>query len=165
MSYSISAINQLDQAEFIDVLGSVFEDTPDIAAVAWLQHPFVDKLALEDAMVEVMRLLLPSEQLTLIRAHPDLGSKAKMAVASVQEQSSVGLDQLLPNEFEMFQQLNQAYKEKFDFPFIVAVKHHTKDSILAEFQRRLNHSPEVEKATALEQIAEIARLRIAQLVE
>ena len=65
------------------------------------------------------------EQLALIKAHPDLGSKAKMAETSVQEQAGVGLDRLSEAEYQRFQSLNQAYKDKFDFPFIVAVKYHT----------------------------------------
>jgi 2-oxo-4-hydroxy-4-carboxy-5-ureidoimidazoline decarboxylase len=88
----------------------------------------------------------------------------KMAEASVQEQSGAGLDRLSPDEFERFQQLNQAYRQKFGFPFIVAVRNHTKDSILAEFDRRLHHAPEAERQQALAEIAQITRFRLLDWV-
>ncbi|MFN5765028.1 MAG: 2-oxo-4-hydroxy-4-carboxy-5-ureidoimidazoline decarboxylase, partial [Pseudanabaena sp.] len=99
-------------------------------------------------------------QLKLICAHPDLGSKFKMAEASVQEQSTVGLDQLSATEYDRFQYLNQAYKDKFAFPFIIAVRNHTKDSILKAFEQRLLNNLEVEKKQAIAEIIEIARWRL-----
>ncbi|MGF1535581.1 MAG: 2-oxo-4-hydroxy-4-carboxy-5-ureidoimidazoline decarboxylase [Elainellaceae cyanobacterium] len=164
MGYSLSEINQMDRAAFTSTLGHLFERTPTIAASAWPQRPFASKAALHGALVDIMRSLPPSQQLALIGAHPDLGSRAKMADASVQEQASVGLDQLTPEEFDAMKQLNQCYRDKFGFPFIIAVKHHTKTSILAALQQRLQNAPEAEQAAALNQIAEIARLRLDDLV-
>ncbi|MGB3615388.1 MAG: 2-oxo-4-hydroxy-4-carboxy-5-ureidoimidazoline decarboxylase, partial [Elainellaceae cyanobacterium] len=109
MGYSLSSINQLDQVAFVAALGHLFENTPEIAACTWPQRPFHSEAALHNAMVDTVRSLPPKQQLALIRAHPDLGSTAKMAIASVQEQASVGLDQLTPAEFDTIKQLNQAY--------------------------------------------------------
>lgn len=165
LAHSIHSINCLEQDAFVALLGPVFEDTPKIAIATWPQRPFASKTDLYEAMLGVMRSLSEPEQLALICAHPDLGTQTKMAEASVEEQSSVGLDQLNKKDFEIFSQLNQAYKEKFDFPFIIAVKHHTRDSILNAFKQRLNNSYATEKSTALDQIATIARLRLDALID
>lgn len=109
--------------------------------------------------------LSTDQQLALIRAHPDLGTKAKMANASVQEQASVGLNALTSEDYDRFSQLNQVYLQTFDFPFIIAVRHHTLSSILAAFEQRLQNTPEIERQTALDQIAEIVRLRLLDRVE
>jgi 2-oxo-4-hydroxy-4-carboxy-5-ureidoimidazoline decarboxylase len=111
-----------------------------------------------------MQNLSSDEQFALICAHPDLGSRIKMAEASVKEQAGAGLDQLSPAEYQQFQQLNQAYKAKFGFPFIIAVRNHTRTSIVAAFQHRLQNSIEAERQQALREIAEIARLRLFDLV-
>jgi 2-oxo-4-hydroxy-4-carboxy-5-ureidoimidazoline decarboxylase len=88
-----------------------------------------------------------------------------MAEASVQEQSTVGLDQLSAAEYDRFQNLNQAYKEKFSFPFIIAVRNNTKDSILAAFEQRLQNNLEVENQHAIAEIIEIARWRLVLAVK
>ena len=161
----LSALNQMDQAEFTQTLGDIFEHTPAIAQQAWLQRPFETVEALHQAMVAVMQALPISAQLRLIQAHPDLGAKAKMTDSSVQEQASAGLDQLSPEEFSTFSELNQTYRDRFQFPFIVAVKEHTKTSILAAFRQRLTHDSETERQTALMEIAKIANYRLTSLVQ
>jgi 2-oxo-4-hydroxy-4-carboxy-5-ureidoimidazoline decarboxylase len=163
--YSIAQLNQMSQAEFVTALGSLFEETPMIAHQAWSQRPFADPADLHQRMLEVVNTLSPAEQIAFIQAHPDLGSKTKMADASVQEQAGLGLNQLTPEEYQLFQQLNQAYKAKFGFPFIVAVKNHTKASILRAFDRRLLNEPNVEIQQALAEIAQITQFRLHNLVE
>lgn len=164
MSYSIAQLNQMSQAEFVDALGAVFEETPAIAQATWHCRPFASVTDLHQQMVDIVNAMSSSEQLALICAHPDLGSKTKMAEASVQEQAGVGLDRLTASEYERFQSLNAAYREKFGFPFIVAVKNQTKESILAAFNRRLNHTRETEIAQSLSEIAQIAEFRLFSLV-
>ncbi|MBW4474380.1 MAG: 2-oxo-4-hydroxy-4-carboxy-5-ureidoimidazoline decarboxylase [Stenomitos rutilans HA7619-LM2] len=164
MPYSIAQLNQMSQDEFVAALGAVFEDTPTIARKTWKQRPFKTLTDLHQAMVAAVQHMTPAEQLALIRAHPDLGSKAKMADASVQEQASVGLDRLTPAEYDRFHTANEAYKAKFDFPFIIAVKKHTKTSILDAFDRRLHHTPEAEVTQALTEITQIAQFRLEALV-
>jgi 2-oxo-4-hydroxy-4-carboxy-5-ureidoimidazoline decarboxylase len=159
-SYEIATLNQMSQAEFTEVLGSIFEHTPEIAAEAWRSQPFADVQSLHQVMTTIVLQMSDAAQLKLICAHPDLGSKFKMAAASVQEQSTIGLDQLSATEYDRFQYLNQAYKDKFVFPFIVAVRNHTKDSILKAFEQRLQNNLEVEKKYAIAEIIEIARWRL-----
>jgi 2-oxo-4-hydroxy-4-carboxy-5-ureidoimidazoline decarboxylase len=87
-----------------------------------------------------------------------------MAEASVQEQAGAGLNRLTPEEFDRFQALNQAYKAKFGFPFIIAVRNHTKTSILDAFEQRLQHPIDIEREQALSEIFQIAEFRLATLV-
>lgn len=162
--YTLAELNQMSQAEFTTALGEVWEETPEIANQAWYSKPFKDVTALYDAMSVVVDRLSEAEQLALIKAHPDLGSKAKMAEASIKEQAGVGLDSLSELEYQRFQSLNQAYKDKFGFPFIIAVKYHTLESILEAFETRLKNSPEREKQQALTEIGKIARLRLETLI-
>jgi 2-oxo-4-hydroxy-4-carboxy-5-ureidoimidazoline decarboxylase len=164
MPYSLAELNAMSQAEFVAALGDVFEETPAIAKIAWYARPFSSAIDLHQQMVNVVNYFSPEKQLALIQAHPDLGSKVRMAEASVKEQAGAGLSQLSQTEYEEFQQLNQAYTEKFGFPFIIAVKNHTKESILTAFQSRLENFAEQERQQALAEIAAIARFRLTELV-
>jgi len=161
----IAQLNQMSQLEFTEALGEIWEETPAIANKAWHDSPFEDLEALYQSMVAVVNSMSETEQVKLIKAHPDLGSKTKMAESSVQEQAGVGLDRLSESEYQRFQSLNQAYKDKFDFPFIIAVKEHTKESILEAFETRLKNTQEPEKQQALAEISKIARLRLESMVE
>ncbi|HEY9616011.1 MAG TPA: 2-oxo-4-hydroxy-4-carboxy-5-ureidoimidazoline decarboxylase [Microcoleaceae cyanobacterium] len=165
MPYSLEQLNHMSQADFVEVLGGIFEATPTIAELVWEQRPFVDRHSLYQHMVDVVQAFSREQQLALIRAHPDLGSKAKMAAASVQEQSGAGLDRLTTEEYQRFQALNQAYQSKFGFPFIIAVKNHTKNSILEAFVQRLENSVEQEQQQALTEILQIANFRLQSTVE
>jgi 2-oxo-4-hydroxy-4-carboxy-5-ureidoimidazoline decarboxylase len=165
MLYSIADINHMNQEAFVAALGAVFEDTPSIARRVWNDRPFRTSTELHQKMVAVVQAMSQDEQLALICAHPDLGSKAKMAEASVQEQSGVGLDRLSVDEFERFHQLNQRYRETFGFPFIIAVKNHTKASILDAFEQRLQNDRATEQQQALTEITHIARFRLESLVQ
>ncbi|MEC4891770.1 MAG: 2-oxo-4-hydroxy-4-carboxy-5-ureidoimidazoline decarboxylase [Oscillatoria sp. PMC 1051.18] len=162
--YSLAELNQMNREEFVDALGEVFEDTPAIAQKVWEQKPFTDVTQLHQKMVKIVADFSPDRQLKLIRAHPDLASKAKMAPASVNEQAGVGLDRLDLAEYDRFQLLNQAYKNKFGFPFILAVKDRDKDSILEEFERRLGNSLLAEKEQALKEIFTIALFRLKAMI-
>ncbi len=164
MTYTLDEVNQMDHETFVQVFGSVFEHTPQIAYQAWQLRPFGDEANLHQVMVKIVEERSYEQQLALIRAHPDLGSKVQMASASLQEQASIGLDQLSLEEYERFQQLSQTYTSKFGFPFIIAVRNHTKDSILAAFEQRLNHSLADEHRQALREIYAITFFRVSELV-
>lgn len=164
MAYSLAELNHMSRDEFEVALGNVFEHTPAIARQVWHQRPFSSVDDLHQAMVAVMQQMTEAEQLALIQAHPDLGSRAQMADASVEEQASVGLNQLSPDNYDRFQRLNRQYTEKFGFPFIIAVKHHTQTTILQAFETRLQESIATEKQRAIAEIAEIARLRLLSLI-
>ncbi|WP_339382064.1 2-oxo-4-hydroxy-4-carboxy-5-ureidoimidazoline decarboxylase [Gloeocapsopsis dulcis] len=155
----------MNQNDFVAALGWVFEGSPWVAAKAWANKPFTDVSSLHQSMVDVIREASDAEKLALVCAHPDLGAKAKMAEASVKEQAGVGLDRLSPEEYNKFHYLNQAYKEKFNFPFIVAVRNHTKESILVNFSQRLENSKETELQTVLSEIEKIALFRLQQVID
>jgi 2-oxo-4-hydroxy-4-carboxy-5-ureidoimidazoline decarboxylase len=165
MPHSLAAINHMGQADFVQIVGPAFEATPAIAAQVWTQRPFTSVADLHQRMVALVDAMAEADQLALIQAHPDLASRVAMAAASVAEQQQAGLSALTPQEYEQFQTLNQQYKQTFGFPFILAVAGHTKASILATFAQRVNNSPEVERATALGQIAAIARHRLGAWIE
>lgn len=160
-------LNALSQPEFVTRLGGVFESSPWVAEQVYPKLPFRTLEELHAAMCAVVAAASREAQLTLIRAHPDLAGRAALAgeltAASSAEQAGAGLDRLSAAEYGRFHRLNDAYRERFGFPFILAVKGHTKTSILAAFETRLPNTPEQERETALVQIYEIARLRLAAL--
>ena len=165
MGYSIGELNQVSEAEFVQRLGAVFEETPAISRRVWGDRPFVDGADLHQKMAAVVQTMNLDEQLALIRAHPDLGSRVKMAATSVQEQAGAGLSQLTPEEYGRFQALNLAYREKFGFPFVMAVKGQTKAILLAAFEVRLENSKDLEIQQALSEITQIARFRLNDLID
>ena len=165
MTYSIAAINEMSQDDFVETLGEIFEDTPAIAAQAWHKKPFADVEHLHQKMIDVVMAMGEEKQLDLICAHPDLGSKSKMADASVQEQASVGLNKLSPEELDRFRELNQEYKAKFGFPFIIAVKKYSVPEITSIFIERLEKPTDVEQQQALAEIFQIANFRLQDLIE
>ncbi|PSR15816.1 OHCU decarboxylase [filamentous cyanobacterium CCP3] len=160
MPCTLDQLNAMTEAEFVTAIGPTFEDTPSIAAQVWPQRPFASVIDLHQRMVNIVQAMATEDQLTLINAHPDLGTRVSMAEASVAEQSKAGLTNLSPEEYHQFQTLNQQYKTRFGFPFILAVANHTKASILENFAQRLRNSTEVEMAIALLEIQNIARLRL-----
>jgi 2-oxo-4-hydroxy-4-carboxy-5-ureidoimidazoline decarboxylase len=168
MQLSLSSLNQGDKTNFVTSLGGIFEHSAWVAERAFQHKPFASLDDLHQEMVQIVARALVTEQLALIRAHPDLAGKAaragKLTASSSKEQTGAGLDKLSDEEFERFHKLNNAYKDKFDFPFILAVKGHTKHSILAAFESRLHHTVEAERETALVQIAQIARFRLEDLL-
>ncbi|HYE45277.1 MAG TPA: 2-oxo-4-hydroxy-4-carboxy-5-ureidoimidazoline decarboxylase [Caulobacter sp.] len=152
--------------DFTTRFGGVYEDSPWVADAVW---PHAAELttaeATAKAMAEVVDAAPPEKKLALIRAHPELASRARMADASVKEQSGAGLDQCSAEELAAFQRLNAAYKARFGFPFIVAVKGMSRADILAAFEARLNNDPDTEFAEAIAQIHRIARFRLDALFE
>ncbi len=146
--------------EFVQAYGWIFEDSPWVARRAWARGPFASPEALHAAMVGEVERATPAEQLALLRAHPDLGARAKMSDASVGEQSGAGLDTLTPAEFERLRDLNLAYRAKFGFPFILAVKGAGKQEILDALELRFRHTPEEEFREALRQVYRIAAFRL-----
>ncbi len=152
---------------FIERFGGVFEHTPWIAERAWSRGLTVahDSTAgLHEAMTREMRAGTAAQQHALIVAHPDLAGRlaqAKQLTAdSTGEQASAGLDRLTAAELTRFTTLNDSYKAKFGFPYILAVKGLTKADIIANFEARLGNSAEQEFGTALAQIEKIALLRL-----
>jgi OHCU decarboxylase len=165
---TIAEINSLPRSEFIRIVGPAFEHSPWIAEATWLKQPFANLKNLHRALCETVEKAGKENQLTLIRAHPDLVGKAALAGTltreSTGEQASAGLGRLTPEEIETFQKHNATYTEKFGFPFVICARLNKKEAILAGFERRLKNSPEQEIKTALAEIFKIAELRLRDLV-
>ena len=119
------------------------------------------------ALRSVFRLASEAERLAVLRAHPDLAGKLaaarQLTDASAAEQASAGLDLLSDEEREKFTHLNAAYVQRFSFPFIIAVREHSKGEILKAFEQRLGNSHETEMMTASRQVERIALLRLQAL--
>ncbi len=164
----MESINQLGQAAFVERFGPLFEHSPWIAENAWSDRPFADADELFEALRAAMYSAPRERQLALIRAHPDLAGKAaiegSLTASSKHEQASAGLDRLTPDEYDAFTRTNTAYRERFDLPFVVCVREHTKESILRVAAERLSNGKDEEIRVALEEIAKIARLRMQELL-
>ena len=154
----------MSPAEFLARYAALFEHSPWVVERAAGRLPFGD---LHGGLMQVVRDASPEEQLALIRAHPELAGKAaidgRLTEASAAEQASAGLDRMTPAEFERFHALNAAYSAKFGFPFIICVRLTDKPGILAAMESRLGNDRDSEIRTAIEQIGEIARLRLEAL--
>lgn len=159
------AVNGLERAAFLARFGHVFEHSPWVMEGAWDRRPFADQAALLSAMAASVEAASEDAQLALLRAHPDLAGKAARAgdltEDSRKEQAGAGLDRLSEEEFTRFHAMNEAYKARFGFPFIVAVKGLTKGDILAAYAARLENSRAAELETALAQVLRIAGFRVA----
>lgn len=162
----LDELNRMDANAFTAALGQVFEHAPWVAARAAAARPFASRAALHAAMTSAVRTANREEQMALICGHPELAGKAKVALTadSAREQHGAGLDRLSQAEYDRFHALNIVYRARFGFPFIMAVKGRGKDEILTGFAARLESTPDIEFATALEQIGRIAGFRLADLV-
>jgi 2-oxo-4-hydroxy-4-carboxy-5-ureidoimidazoline decarboxylase len=161
---TVAELNAKDRSGFVAAVGWAFEDSPWVAERVWEKRPFATLDALHDAMTVVIASASPEEKLALLRAHPDLGARARMSDASVREQGGAGLDTLTRDELDRLRALNTAYREKFGFPFLYAVKGSTKDDILSALERRLPATRDAEQAEALRQVYRIARFRLQEVI-
>jgi 2-oxo-4-hydroxy-4-carboxy-5-ureidoimidazoline decarboxylase len=165
---SLQEINTLDQDAFVKTLGSLFEGPPWIVARAWHARPFTSLERLHQDLCEVMYNAPVEQQVALISAHPDLVGRAALAGTlgpeSTAEQAAAGLNRLSPEEIATFTRLNQAYRERFGFPFVICARENKKDSILAGFNARLHNSRSYEIETALGEVAKICYFRLHDLV-
>jgi 2-oxo-4-hydroxy-4-carboxy-5-ureidoimidazoline decarboxylase len=160
---TIEEINALDQNAFVERIGWVFEHSRWVADRAWSRRPFGSIGDMHQAMRAEVEAAEYDEQLALLRAHPDLGARARMSASSSGEQAGAGLDRLSENEFERLRTLNEAYKLKFGFPFLLAVKGASKFDVLQALERRLRSTVDVEFAEALAQVYKIAAFRLEGL--
>lgn len=165
---TLDEVNALSQPEFAEHFGGVLEYSPQYAERAAQQRPFRSVEDVAAAFSAAVQADDPDAQRRLIRAHPDLAGKAALAgeltAESAHEQASAGLDRLTPEEYAEFHRLNEAYHQKFDFPYVVCVRENTKDTIFEGARRRLAHTPDEEQRAALHEIGRIARLRVLDLV-
>lgn len=161
---TIAELNACDSPRFVDAIGWAFEHSPWVAERAWRHRPFASVDELHAAMMREVARASIDEQLALLRAHPDLGTRARMTDSSAAEQSGAGLDRMTPEDFDQLRRLNEAYRRKFGFPFLFAVKGSTAQQILAALEARLPSAADNERAEALRQVSRIVRFRLEQAI-
>ncbi len=166
---TVSELNRAGRADFTNAVGFAFENSPWIAELAWEKRPFASVDDLHAAMVAVVEQAPQEKRIALIAAHPDLAGRVaregRLTPASRSEQSSAGLDRLSKEELARLDRLNESYRARFSFPFVICARENTKDSILAELERREQNDRTTEIAAALNEIAKIAHLRLADVIE
>ena len=166
--HSLSELNDMDATSFVQLLGGVFEHSPWVAQQVVNQRPFATLVQLHAAMVSVIEGAGTTAQLRLIRTHPEVAGKAalrgELTTESTREKSGAGLDQCSPEEFAALQGRNTEYKARFGFPFIVAVRGHTRQSVIALMGQRLANSAEVETKECLQQIYRIGLFRLQDML-
>ena len=155
----------MTEQEFLRRFGGMYEHSAWVAEEAAMIVGNVEDIeVIATGMADCVDNATEERQLELIRAHPDLAGKAAVAGEltedSSAEQASAGLDRCSPEEYERFQALNHAYHDRFDFPFVMAVRDRSRSEILAAFETRLNNDYDEEFETALAEIHKIARLRL-----
>lgn len=173
MTTTLDSLNSSDTAAFVDTLRGIYEHSPWIPERAAARRPFATPAALKLALQDVVACASEDEQLSLLRAHPELAGKAAIAGELTQEstgeQASSGLNLCTPDEYAQLQQLNADYNAKFGFPFILAVRGPTgrgltRRDIIATFARRLRNQRGDELAECLRQVHRIAEIRLNDLL-
>lgn len=165
----MAAINAMDRPAFVQTFGAIFENSPWVADAAWEKRPFAGVDELHAAMVAVAKYAPAPKQLALLQSHPDLAGKeaqaGDMTASSVTEQASAGLNALSKDEMEQIAGLNGSYRQKFGFPFIIAVRMHTKEGVFFEFNRRMKNDTATEYANDMQNVYAITRLRLRKLLK
>ena len=159
-------IDKLSKTEFIQVFGNIFENASWIAEKLYGQKPFKNFMDLSKKMIFIFEDSSNQSKLQILNAHPDLADRAKIGSLtpdSNKEQSDAKLDQCTKEEFNNFKNLNLKYKNKFGFPFIIAVKGKNKIEILANFKKRVMLDEQIELDEAINQVKQIATLRLDEL--
>ena len=162
----LNKINKLSQTEFTEVFGNIFENVSWITEKLYKEKPFVDFRDLSKKMLNIFNSTNNENKLKILNSHPDLADKTKinsLTQESNQEQSNAGLDRCTEEEFNEFKNLNIEYKKKFGFPFILAVKKKSKIEILDNFRKRILSDKKIEFNNAIEQVKEIAIMRLEEV--
>ena len=163
---TIDKINKLSRSEFVEIFANIFEKTKWIAEKLYNQKPFDDFKDLCSKMLGIFETAGKETQLKILGAHPDLADKVTVNLLtsnSRSEQSNAGLDQCSEEEFNEFKNLNKSYRQKYGFPFVIAVKGKNKIEILSEFRKRILNSVDEEFNEAIIQIGKIANLRLNEI--
>jgi allantoate deiminase/N-carbamoyl-L-amino-acid hydrolase len=166
---ALERLNTMCAPDFVAALVSIFEHSPWVPERVAALRPFSSLIALHEAMSAAVIQAEEALQLALIRAHPELAGRAALrgdvTSASRGEQKGAGLSALTQSQLTRLQSLNAEYAERFGFPFVLAVKGHTPDSVLAVLAERVTHDAQQERGVALREICRIAHFRLADLVQ
>ena len=162
---SIDKFNKLSKPEFISIFGNVFEKTEWIAERCYNSKPYnnIDELFLK--MMEVFENIEKEKHLEILNAHPYLAVEKKLTEDSKNEQNNASLNQYNDAEFIEFKKLNEEYKKKFGFPFIIAVKGKNKEEILNSFRQRITNNINLEFEEAKKQVKKIATFRLDEIIK
>jgi len=159
-------IDKLTETEFAKVFGNIFENASWISKKLYEQKPFKNFQDLSKKMVSIFENANNQDKLKILNAHPELANKTKIGTLtqnSNDEQNSAGLDRCTQEEYNQFQNLNSEYKNKFGFPFILAVKGRKKSEILLNFKTRVLSNKKTEFNEGVAQVIQIANLRLEDL--
>ena len=162
---SVDKVNKLSKSDFISIFGNVFEKTEWIAEKAYNSKPYKN---FEELFLKMMKIFENSEKeshLEILNAHPDLAIEKKLTKDSRNEQENASLNECFEEEFKEFKKLNEEYKKKFRFPFIIAVKGKNKEEILNSFRQRITNNINLEFEEAKEQVKKIANLRLSEIIK
>src|SRR5271156_4142781 len=167
---ALATLNALDRDGFVAALAGIFEHSPWIPAAAFDARPFASAASLHQAMVEVVQAAPRERRLALLKAHPELAAKtdrkAPLTAESTSEQAGAGLDSLAADEAARLSAANWLYRQRFGFPFIIAVRgQRDRAAILAALEARTNNGEKEEVDTAIAEVAKIAWFRLSDLIE
>ena len=162
---SIDKVNKLSKSDFISIFGNVFEKTEWIAQKSYDSKPYKNFEELFSKMMEVFENSSKENHIKILKAHPDLAVEKKLTKDSKNEQKNASLNQCTDEEFIEFKKLNEEYKKKFRFPFIIAVKGKNKEEILNSFRQRITNNINLEFEEAKKQVKKIASFRLSEIIK
>ncbi|CAK6972845.1 -oxo-4-hydroxy-4-carboxy-5-ureidoimidazoline decarboxylase [Scomber scombrus] len=168
MNMEIATVNSLPYEDFVNIFGNVVEKCPIITAAVWSRRPFVNMGALEAAISEFIDALPESGKEGILRCHPDLAGRdlhsGTLTRESQEEQARAGMDGLDSTEASHMARLNDEYKVRFGFPFVICARMNNKATILQQLSERLRNERALERALGIEEVKKICRLRLQGLV-
>ena len=162
---SLDKVNKLSKSDFISIFGNVFEKTDWIAEKAYALKPFNNFQELFSKMMEIFENSKKEKHIEILNAHPHLAVEKKLTEDSKNEQKNASLNQCNDAEFIEFKKLNEEYKKKFGFPFIIAVKGKNKEEILNSFRQRITNNINSEFEEAKKQVMKIASFRLSEIIK
>ena len=162
---SINKVNRLRKSDFISIFGNVFEKTQWIAEKTYNLKPYKNFEELFSKIMEIFEHSEKERHLEILNAHPDLAVEKKLTKDSKNEQKNASLNECTDEEFAEFKKLNEEYKKKFDFPFIIAVKGKNKEEILNSFRQRITNNINLEFEEAKKQVKKIASFRLSEIIK
>ena len=162
---SIDKVNKLSKSDFISIFGNVFEKTEWIAQKSYDSKPYKNFEELFSKMMEIFEDTSKENHIKILKAHPDLAVEKKLTKDSKNEQKNASLNECTDEEFAEFKKLNEEYKKKFEFPFIIAVKGKNKEEILNSFRQRITNNINLEFEEAKKQVKKIASFRLSEIIK
>ncbi len=161
----IDKFNKLNKSEFISAFGNIFEKTEWIAERCYESKPYNNLDQLISKMMEIFENTEKEKHLEILNSNPNLAVEKKLTYDSKNEQKNASLNQCTNEEFMEFKKLNEEYKKKFGFPFIIAVKGKNKEEILINFRQRITNNINSEFEEAKKQVKKIASFRLSEIIK